>query len=92
MIEMAHALARTSKLKVGTGVAILPGRHPALVAKQLLTLAGLAPKRVLPVFGPRPARTTEHNLFPVAGSRAAVFDKLAGAGRVRLLIQGTQAT
>jgi len=75
MIGMTHALARTSKLKVGTGVAILPGRHPVLVAKQLLTLAGLAPKRVLPVFGLRPARTTEHDLFPVAGSRAAVFDE-----------------
>ncbi|WP_284745635.1 TIGR03854 family LLM class F420-dependent oxidoreductase [Amycolatopsis sp. RTGN1] len=76
MIGMAHALARTSKLKVGTGVAILPGRHPVLVAKQLLTLAGLAPKRVLPVFGLRPARATEHDLFPVpAGRRAAVFDE-----------------
>ncbi len=75
MIGMTHALARTSKLKVGTGVAILPGRHPVLVAKQLLTLAGLAPKRVLPVFGLRPARQAEHTLFPVAGSRAAVFDE-----------------
>ncbi len=42
-IGMAHALARTSRLKVGTGVAVLPGRHPVLVAKQLATLAGLAP-------------------------------------------------
>ncbi|WP_329046324.1 TIGR03854 family LLM class F420-dependent oxidoreductase [Amycolatopsis sp. NBC_01488] len=76
MIGMTHALARTSKLKVGTGVAILPGRHPVLVAKQLLTLAGLAPKRVLPVFGLRPARAAEHDLFPVPpGRRAAVFDE-----------------
>ena len=42
-IGMAYALARTSRLKVGTGVAVLPGRHPVLVAKQLATLAGLAP-------------------------------------------------
>jgi hypothetical protein len=48
-ICLAHALARTSQLKVGTGVAVLPGRHPVLVAKQLATLAGLAPRRVLPV-------------------------------------------
>ncbi|WP_103353524.1 TIGR03854 family LLM class F420-dependent oxidoreductase [Amycolatopsis sp. CA-128772] len=76
MIGMAHALARTSKLKVGTGVAILPGRHPVLVAKQLRTLAGLAPKRVLPVFGLRPARAAENALFPVPpGRRAAVFDE-----------------
>ncbi|GAA4525032.1 TIGR03854 family LLM class F420-dependent oxidoreductase [Amycolatopsis samaneae] len=76
LIGMTHALARTSRLKVGTGVAILPGRHPVLVAKQLLTLAGLAPKRVLPVFGLRPARRAEHELFPVPdGRRAAVFDE-----------------
>ena len=44
---MAFALARTDNLKVGTSVAVLPGRHPVLVAKQLASLAGLAPKRVL---------------------------------------------
>ena len=76
LIGMTHALARSSKLKVGTGVSVLPGRHPVLVAKQLATLAGLAPKRVLPVFGLRPARRAEWNLFPVpAGRRAAVFDE-----------------
>ena len=76
MIGMTHALARTEKLKVGTGVAVLPGRNPVLVAKQLATLAGLAPKRVLPVFGLRPARRNEWNLFPVPeGRRAAVFDE-----------------
>jgi probable F420-dependent oxidoreductase len=76
LIGMTHALARTQKLKVGTDVAVLPGRHPVLVAKQLATLAGLAPKRVLPVFGLRPARRNEWSLFPVPeGRRAAVFDE-----------------
>jgi probable F420-dependent oxidoreductase len=55
---MTYALARTARLKVGTGVSVLPGRHPVLVAKQLATLAGLAPGRVLPVFGLRPARSS----------------------------------
>jgi probable F420-dependent oxidoreductase len=72
---MTYALARSSHLKVGTGVAVLPGRHPVLVAKQLTTLAGLAPGRVLPVFGLRPARRPETAAFPVGGSRAAVFDE-----------------
>jgi probable F420-dependent oxidoreductase len=72
---MAYALARTSELKVGTGVAVLPGRHPVLVAKQLTSLAALAPGRVLPVFGLRPARRPETAAFAVAGSRAAVFDE-----------------
>ncbi len=72
---MAYALARTSRLKVGTGVAVLPGRHPVLVAKQLASLAGLAPGRVLPVFGLKPARPQEAEAFTVRGSRAAVFDE-----------------
>src|SRR5436305_11875019 len=54
-VGMAHALSRTCRLKVGTGVAVLPGRHPVLVAKQLASLAALAPARVLPVFGLQPA-------------------------------------
>ncbi|MCW2691192.1 MAG: 5,10-methylene tetrahydromethanopterin reductase, partial [Mycobacterium sp.] len=41
-VGMAYALARTTRLKVGTSVAILPGRHPVLVAKQLASLAALA--------------------------------------------------
>jgi probable F420-dependent oxidoreductase len=74
-VGMAYALSRTERLKVGTGVSVLPGRHPVLVAKQLASLAGLAPGRVLPVFGLRPARRGERALFGVAGSRAAVFDE-----------------
>lgn len=75
-VGMAFALSRTTRLKVGTSVSILPGRHPVLVAKQLATLAALAPKRVLPVFGLRPAQPAEHDLFPVPpGKRAAVFDE-----------------
>ena len=73
---MAFALARTRRLKAGSGISVLPGRHPVLVAKQLASLAGLAPGRVLPVFGLRPAQDAERALFPVpAGQRAAVFDE-----------------
>jgi probable F420-dependent oxidoreductase len=75
LIGMTYTLARTSRLKVGTGVAVLPGRHPVLVAKELVSLAALAPRRVLPVFGLRPARPPEKAAFPVQGSRAAVFDE-----------------
>src|SRR4029077_94857 len=73
---MAFALARTRRLKAGSGISVLPGRHPVLVAKQLASLAGLAPARVLPVFGLRPAQDAERALFPVPdGQRAAVFDE-----------------
>jgi probable F420-dependent oxidoreductase len=73
---MAFALSRTARLKVGTGISVLPGRHPVLVAKQLASMAGLAPGRVLPVFGLQPAQAGERVLFPVPeGRRAAVFDE-----------------
>lgn len=76
IVGMTYALARTSHLKVGTSVAVLPGRNPILVAKQLASLALLAPKRVLPAFGLRPASPAEWDLFPVPdGQRAAVFDE-----------------
>lgn len=75
-VGMAHALGRTGRLKVGTSVAVLPGRNPVLLAKQLASLAVLAPKRVLPAFGLRPATPAEWEVFPVPdGQRAAVFDE-----------------
>lgn len=75
-IGMAYALGRTERLKVGTSVAILPGRHPVLVAKQLASLAAVAPRRVLPAFGLQSAIPAEREIFEVpAGRRAAVFDE-----------------
>ena len=73
---MAFALSRTRRLKAGSGISVLPGRHPVLVAKQLASLAGLAPARVLPVFGLQPAQPAERPLFPAPPHRrAAVFDE-----------------
>jgi probable F420-dependent oxidoreductase len=75
-VGMAYALSRTARLKVGSGISVLPGRQPVLVAKQITSLAALAPGRVLPVFGLKPARPAEVPLFPVPpGRRAAVFDE-----------------
>jgi probable F420-dependent oxidoreductase len=85
-VGMAYAAARTVKLKVGSGLTVLPGRHPVLVAKQLATLAGLAPKRILPVFGLQPARRAERAVFEVPpGRRGAVFDEALTL--VRLLLR-----
>jgi probable F420-dependent oxidoreductase len=84
---MAFALSRTRRLKAGSGISVLPGRHPVLVAKQLATLAGLAPGRVLPVFGLQPAHPAERALFAVPdGQRAAVFDE--SLQLLRLLLTG----
>ena len=85
-IGMAYAASRTSRLKVGSGLSVLPGRHPVLVAKQLASLAGLAPGRILPVFGLRPARASELAMFPVPpGQRGAVFDE--SLALLRLLLR-----
>src|ERR1035437_7840575 len=57
---MAFALSRTHRLKVGTGISVLPGRHPVLVAKQLASQAG---ERVLfPVPGGRRAAVFDESL------------------------------
>jgi len=85
---MAFALSRTRRLKAGSGISVLPGRHPVLVAKHLASLAGLAPGRVLPVFGLRPAQPAEISLFPVpGGQRAAVFDESLTLLRLLLTTQ-----
>lgn len=87
-IGMTYALARTSRLKVGTSVAVLPGRHPVLVAKQLASLAALAPKRVLPVFGLQPAIPAERDAFVVPkGQRGEVFDE--SLRLLRIALDGT---
>lgn len=84
-VGMAFTLARTTRMKVGTSVAVLPGRHPVLVAKKLASLAALAPKRVLPVFGLRSALPAERDLFVVPdGKRAAVFDESLRLLRIAL--------
>ncbi|WP_068177087.1 TIGR03854 family LLM class F420-dependent oxidoreductase [Mycobacterium sp. UM_CSW] len=86
VVGMAYALARTTRLKVGTSVAVLPGRHPVLVAKQLASLAAVAPKRVLPVFGLRSAIPAEREVFVVPdGERAAVFDEALRVLRAALV-------
>src|ERR1700744_5552994 len=88
---MTYALAKTTRLKVGSGISVLPGRHPVLVAKQLASLAGLAPGRVLPVFGLQPALTAERTLFPVPpGQRGAVFDEALTL--LRLMLTNTKVT
>ena len=88
---MAYALAKTTRLKAGSGISVLPGRHPVLVAKQLTSLAGLAPGRVLPVFGLQPAQAAERALFPVpSGQRGAVFDEALTL--LRLMLTSDEVT
>ncbi|GCD98100.1 LLM class flavin-dependent oxidoreductase [Embleya hyalina] len=71
---------------VGSGVTVLPGRNPVVVAKELATLAALAPGRILPVFDVRHATARERPLFPIPGPRGEVTDEAPTV--VRLLLEG----
>ena len=85
MIGLAYAAGRTERLKLGTGVLVLPGRNPALVAAQLAGMAALAPGRVLPAFGVRPALEADRTMFPVPdGRRAEVFEEALAVVRALL--------
>ena len=91
IVGMAHAVSRTSNLKVGTGVTVLPGRNPVVLAKQLASLAALAPKRVLPAFGLQAATPAERQAYPVpAGMRGRLFDEALAL--VRRLLSEPEVT
>ncbi|ANY10494.1 hypothetical protein AFB00_28825 [Pseudonocardia sp. HH130630-07] len=75
MVGSTWAAARTRRLKVGTGVTVLSGRNPMLLAAELATLTVLAPKRILPVFGIRAASPEDRQLHPVPGRLADVFEE-----------------
>ncbi|MGO9605783.1 MAG: LLM class F420-dependent oxidoreductase [Candidatus Binataceae bacterium] len=47
LLPLAYAAAITTKLKLGTGVMILPQRHPLYVAKEVATLDVLSNGRVI---------------------------------------------
>src|SRR5262245_24094800 len=73
---MAYAAGRTTKLKFGTSVLVLPGRNPVVLAKELATLDRLSNGRLLPAFGLGVADPHEQQAFGVERKeRAAWFDE-----------------
>src|SRR3954463_11656618 len=76
LIALAYAAARTTKLKFGTSVLVVPGRNPVLLAKELATLDRLSNGRLLPAFGLGAVDPGEHQAFGVArGDRAKMFNE-----------------
>jgi probable F420-dependent oxidoreductase len=77
IVGMAYAAARTTKLKFGTSVLVLPGRNPMLLAKELATLDRLSGGRLLPAFGLGVVDPGEQQAFGVERKeRAAIFDEV----------------
>src|SRR3954452_20188637 len=76
IVGLSFAAARTPRLKLGTGVLVLPGRNPAVVAKQLASLDRLSGGRLLVAFGLGLPDASERAAFPIpAGqTRGEAFD------------------
>jgi probable F420-dependent oxidoreductase len=76
LVGMAFAAGRTTRLKFGMSVMVLPGRNPVVLAKELATLDRLSNGRLLPAFGLGVADPTEQQAFGVERrERAAWFDE-----------------
>ncbi|HKA04979.1 MAG TPA: LLM class flavin-dependent oxidoreductase, partial [Acidimicrobiales bacterium] len=76
VVGMTFAAARTTKLKFGMSVMVLPGRNPVVLAKELASLDRLSGGRLLPAFGLGVADVHEQQAFGVArADRAAWFDE-----------------
>ncbi|MCW2885516.1 MAG: hypothetical protein QOE54_5068 [Streptosporangiaceae bacterium] len=76
VVTLAFAAALTSRIKLGTAVMTLPGRPPALLAKQLASLDRLSGGRLLPAFGLGLRHPAEQQAFGVRREeRVALFEE-----------------
>jgi probable F420-dependent oxidoreductase len=77
LVGLAYAAGRSTRLKFGTSVLVVPGRNPIVLAKALASLDRLSNGRLLPAFGLGVADPAEQQGFGVArGERAAWFDEV----------------
>lgn len=76
LVAMAYGAGRTTRLKFGMSVMVLPGRNPVVLAKELATLASMSGGRLLPAFGLGAVDPIEQQAFGVErGARAALFNE-----------------
>ena len=76
VVAMSMAAARTTHLKFGMSVMVLPGRNPVVLAKELATLDRMSNGRLLPAFGLGVADPHEQQAFGVERSqRAKMFNE-----------------
>ena len=76
LAAMAFAAGRTTKLKFGTSVLVVPGRNPMILAKELATIDRLSNGRLLPAVGLGAPDPMEHQAFGIKREdRAAWFDE-----------------
>jgi probable F420-dependent oxidoreductase len=76
VVGLAYAAGRTTRLKLGMSVMVLPGRNPMLVAKELATLDRLSNGRLLPAFGLGQVDPREQQAFGVRREdRGRIFNE-----------------
>jgi len=76
LVAMSMAASRTTHLKIGMSVMVLPGRNPVILAKELATLDRMSNGRLLPAFGLGVADPHEQQAFGVERSqRAKIFNE-----------------
>jgi probable F420-dependent oxidoreductase len=76
LVAMAFAAGRTSHLKFGMSVMVLPGRNPIVLAKALASLSTMSGGRLLPAFGLGQVHPIEQQAFGVERTeRARWFDE-----------------
>jgi probable F420-dependent oxidoreductase len=77
LTALAFAAGRTSRLKFGTSVTVLPGRNPMLLAKAIATLDRISAGRLLPALGLGVTSRAEQQAFGVArDERPSRFDEM----------------
>ena len=82
LTALAFAAGRTTKLKLGTSVLVLPGRNPVILAKEMASLDRLSGGRFLPAVGLGAPNPVEHRAFGVdRKDRAPWFDEALGLMR-----------
>ncbi len=76
LVAMAFGAGRTTNLKFGMSVMVLPGRNPVVLAKALASLSTMSGGRLLPAFGLGAVHPMEQQAFGVERSdRAPWFDE-----------------
>jgi probable F420-dependent oxidoreductase len=82
LTALAFAAGRTTRLKLGTSVLVLPGRNPVVLAKEMAGLDRLSGGRFLPAVGLGAPSPVEHRAFGIAAKeRAPWFDEALGLMR-----------
>jgi probable F420-dependent oxidoreductase len=84
LITLAHVAARTRRLRLGTGLAVLPLRDPVILAKQAATLDALSHGRAMLGVGLGAYREEYRAMWPRrdAPARGALLDERLAALRV----------